>query len=223
VTGEPVLLLASKSPRRRGLLALCAWEFDLIEADINETLRPDETPGDYVLRLAEAKARACAGQASSHQIVVGADTTVVDDSKILGKPTNPLEATEMLNRLRGHSHQVYTGIAILRKSDGRLVTDLCVTQVPMRDYGDQEIKAYVQSGDPFDKAGGYAIQHTGFQPVDDLSGCYASVMGLPLCHLVRTLHHLNLAPAVDVAAKCQTTLQYSCPVSTAILRGEQVG
>jgi septum formation protein len=223
VTGEPILLLASKSPRRRELLALSGWKFKLATSQIDESLRPTEAASAYVLRLAEAKARVCAEHADHSQIVIGADTTVVEGGNILGKPANYDEAVDMLKRLRGHSHQVCTGIAVLRKSDGRLVTDLCVTRVPMRNYHDKEIEAYVQSGDPFDKAGGYAIQHGGFQPVDGLNGCYASVMGLPLCHLVRTLRRLKLSPVTDVSVDCQTALHYSCPVSAAILRGEQVG
>jgi septum formation protein len=103
------------------------------------------------------------------------------------------------------------------------LTDLCVTEVPMRDYSDQEIEAYVQTGDPLDKAGAYAIQHPDFQPVDDLSGCFASVMGLPVCHLVRSLRKLDIPPRADVPTNCQSLLNYQCPVYRAVLRGEQVG
>ena len=93
----------------------------------------------------------------------------------------------------------------------------------MRDYSDAEINGYVLTGDPLDKAGAYAIQHSRFKPVQKLMGCYASVMGLPLCHLVRTLRKLDLSPAADVPNNCQTHLDYQCPVSRAILRGENVG
>jgi predicted house-cleaning NTP pyrophosphatase (Maf/HAM1 superfamily) len=93
----------------------------------------------------------------------------------------------------------------------------------MRNYTDAAIKAYVQSGDPLDKAGAYAIQHPQFKPVESMSGCYASVMGLPMCHLVRLLARMDIAPKADVPADCQASLHYSCPVSYAILRGEQVG
>ena len=108
-------------------------------------------------------------------------------------------------------------------SDGNLVTDLCVTDVPMRNYSDEEIDAYVASGDPLDKAGAYAIQHPGFQPVETMSGCYASVMGLPLCHLTRTLRRLEIPPPVDISAECQASLNYKCPISASILHGEQAG
>ncbi len=94
------------------------------------------------------------------------------------------EATAMLTRLRGRTHQVYTGVALLRTSDSLLLTDLCVTDVPMRHYSDEEIQSYVATGDPLDKAGAYAIQHSGFRPVASMDGCYASVMGsavVPRC------------------------------------------
>jgi hypothetical protein len=93
----------------------------------------------------------------------------------------------------------------------------------MRSYSDEEISAYVASGDPLDKAGAYAIQHTGFQPVESMHGCYASVMGLPMCHVVRTLRKLGIHPRGDVPMSCQKFLEYDCPVSHAILRGEAVG
>lgn len=129
----------------------------------------------------------------------------------------------MLCRLRGHTHQVYTGIAVLRMSDETLITDLCVTDVPMRAYGDGEIEAYVATGDPLDKAGAYAVQNPRFHPVEHLSGCYASVMGLPLCHLTRTLRQLDIVPRTDISAECQSALDYACPISSAVLRGEMVG
>ena len=100
----------------------------------------------------------------------------------------------MLRRLRSRTHQVYTGIAVMPLSDGNLLTDLCVTDVPMRAYSDEEIDAYVATGDPLDKAGAYAIQHPDFHPVESMSGCYASVMGLPLCHLTRTLRNTRDSP-----------------------------
>jgi predicted house-cleaning NTP pyrophosphatase (Maf/HAM1 superfamily) len=118
---------------------------------------------------------------------------------------------------------VYTALAVLRMNDECLVTDLCVTDVPMRNYGDEELETYVLTGDPLDKAGAYAIQHPGFHPVENMKGCYASVMGLPLCHLIRVLRKLDIALGTDVPAACQSLLQYPCPVSRAILRGEQIG
>ncbi len=221
--GKPLMVLASNSPRRRELLALGGWMFNTRPADVDESQHPNEAPGVYVLRLAETKARACATTAHSDLVILGADTAVVDGNAILGKPKDMTEAVEMLRRLRGRTHQVYTGLAVLRLSDGNLRTDLCVTDVPMRAYSDDEIEAYVATGDPLDKAGAYAIQHPIFHPVESFSGCYASVMGLPLCHLARTLRSLDIASTTNISAGCRVSLNYSCPISAAVLRGEQVG
>ena len=218
-----MLVLASNSPRRRELLSLVGWRFDTRPAEVDESQRPDETPAAYVLRLAESKARACKRRSQADQVILAADTAVVDGKAILGKPIDPAEAIRMLQALRGHSHQVLTGIAVLQPGDGTLVTDLCVTDVPMRAYGDEEIAAYVASGDALDKAGAYAIQNRAFHPVERMGGCYASVMGLPLCHLTRSLLKLGLAPRIDIAAECQSALGYVCPISSAVLGGEMVG
>ena len=216
VTENPQLILASNSPRRRQLLALAGLPFRISASNIDESELPDgESPSDYVLRLAETKARAV--QADQDQVVLAADTTVVDGIDILGKPTDSAEAVAMLKRLRGHAHQVYTGIALLRKSDGLLLKDLCVTDVPMRNYSDEEIQAYVATGDPLDKAGAYAIQHPQFHPVGNLEGCYASVMGLPMCHVILLLRKMDIQPKADVFAGCETLLEYQCPVSNALL------
>jgi septum formation protein len=221
--GKPPLVLASNSPRRRELLALGGWVFETFPAEIDESQLPGETAGAYVLRLAQSKAHKCAATAPRESIVLAADTTVVDGNIILGKPANQAEAVEMLIKLRSRTHQVYTGIAILRTADGNMGTDLCVTRVPMRAYTDEEIDAYVATGDPLDKAGAYGIQHPQFHPVENLSGCHASVMGLPLCHLTRSLQSFDIAPLKDIAAACQSWLNYACPISAAVLRGEQVG
>jgi len=190
---------------------------------VDESQRTDEAPADYVLRLAEAKARAAVANARSEYMIIGADTTVVDGNRMLGKPKDAMEATAMLKFLRGHVHQVYTAVAVLRMHDEHLITDLCVTDVPMRAYSDEEIEAYVVSGDPLDKAGAYAIQHPGFHPVESMKGCYASVMGLPLCHLIRVLHRMDVPYDADIPSSCQVLLKYQCSVSSAILRGEQIG
>lgn len=210
--------MASNSPRRRQLLTLGGWTFEVYPADIDESQRLDELPVDYVMRLAETKARVVASFYPKC-LVLAADTIVVDGEDVLGKPANPAEAQAILQRLRGHVHQVYTVIALLRPADQRLVTDLCDTPVPMRAYTDGEIQNYVASGDPMDKAGAYAIQHPGFRPVEALAGCYASVMGLPLCHLVRSLRRFRITSPVDVPAVCQAALNYACSVYRSILAG----
>ncbi len=218
VTEKPQLILASNSPRRRQLLSLTGLPFTVSAANVDESTRSNESPADYVLRLAETKAGAV--KADEDQIILAADTTVVDGSDILGKPEDDAEATAMLRRLRGHTHQVYTGIALLRKSDGLLLKDLCVTDVPMRDYSDEEIRDYVATGDPLDKAGAYAIQHAEFHPVANMEGCFASVMGLPVCHVILLMRKMNLQPNTDFFASCETLLEYDCPVSNAIMNGE---
>jgi septum formation protein len=222
VADKTMIVLASNSPRRRQLLALGNWKFIVAVSDLDETQQADETPRDYVLRLAQAKALAVVEKVHPENIIIGSDTAVVDGNSILGKPKDGEDAARMLNQLRGHTHQVYTGVAVYRVSDGKMLTELCVTDVPMRAYSDDEILAYVQTGDPLDKAGAYAIQHPDFQPVESMSGCYASVMGLPMCLVVRALRSLDFHAerAADVPRGCQNLLNYECPVSSAILRGK---
>jgi MAF protein len=211
------LILASNSPRRRQLIALTGWDFTISVSDVDESTRENESPAEYVLRLAESKARAGMSRAHADQIILAADTTVVDGSDILGKPVDEVDAARMLTRLRGRTHQVYTGVALLSISDGLLLKDFCVTDVPMRDYSDEEIRAYVATGDPLDKAGAYAIQHAQFSPVARMDGCYASVMGLPLCHVLRLMRKMGIEPKSNVPLNCQTLLEYECPVFQSIL------
>ncbi len=219
----PVIVLASNSPRRQQMISWTGWTFRVQPADIDESQRPGEAPAAYVQRLAAEKARAAALKAPEGQVVLAADTIVADGRTLLGKPASNAEAREMLLRLRGRTHQVYTALALLDPVTQAAETDLCVTQVPMRHYTDPEMFAYVASGDPLDKAGAYGIQHAGFHPVERFSGCYASVMGLPLCHLVRTARRLGIEPAANVPEACQSNLNYECPISAAVLRGEQTG
>lgn len=200
-----MLILASNSPRRRQLLGLTGWTFDSIAADIDEQPLPGEDPRAYVLRLAEEKARCIlAGLTGVAQegAVVAADTTVVMDGEILGKPRDAAEAEQMLRQLRGRSHQVYSGLVVLGLDNRPIRSAVIATEVHMRAYRDDEILAYVASGDPLDKAGAYAIQHREFHPVDSLNGCYANVIGLPLCHLARMLTEILPAPEVSPLAVC---------------------
>jgi septum formation protein len=211
LNNKPVnLILASTSPRRRQLLGLGGWMFHILPADVDETPYNGESAASYVLRLAEAKARAVAEQARRSELIIAADTTVADGDAILGKPADAREAFEMLDSLRGRTHQVHTAIAVHDPAAGRLLTDLASTDVPMRDYTDAEIQTYISTGDPFDKAGSYAIQHPGFKPVEQLSGCYANVVGLPLCHLERVLKKFGAASKNNIPLACQNTLGYDC-------------
>ncbi|MBU0510326.1 MAG: septum formation protein Maf [Chloroflexi bacterium] len=204
------LILASNSPRRRYLLDLLGWDFRVIPADVDESLVPDESPSKYVLRLVESKARAVGAQVSADAVVVAADTTVVDGNEILGKPVDSADAEQMLRQLRGRVHQVCTAVAVMRAADGVLLTDVCVTDVPMRDYNDTDMLAYIASGDPLDKAGAYAIQHAGFHPAENLQGCYANVVGLPLCHLARIFRKLGYPSGTDLPQVCQAVFGYQC-------------
>lgn len=194
--------------------------FKVIVSDVDESQLPGESPKEYVSRLAQAKARAVSEKADPENIIIGSDTAVIDGNEILGKPKDEADAERMLKQLRGRAHQVFTGVAVYRVGDEKMLTELCVTDVPMRSYSDDEIEAYIQTGDPMDKAGAYAIQHPGFRPVESMRGCYASVMGLPMCHVLRALQKFDVYPEADVPTACQNLLSYECPVSNAILRGE---
>lgn len=220
MAGKRKILLASNSPRRRQLLALGGWQFRILPADIDETPHMDEDPKEYVKRMAEGKARTIAEETMDDELIVAADTTVADGKQILGKPEDAPDARNVLKQLRGRTHQVYSAVAVYDLGADTIAVDLAATDVPMRNYGDDEIETYVESGDPFDKAGSYAIQHPVFRPMDRLSGCYANVMGLPLCHLTRTLQKFQQPAAGDIAEACQQMLAYDCPVFSSILKGD---
>jgi MAF protein len=215
------LVLASNSPRRRELLTLTGWTFSVSPADIDETPRAGEKPVDYVYRLAHEKALACREQGT--EMVLAADTIVVDRDELLGKPAYRSEAFRMLRRLRGHQHSVMTAIALYNRSTGRVEQDVCVTNVPMRDYSDAEILHYVESDDPMDKAGAYAIQHAGFHPVENFSGCFASVMGLPLCHTRRLAAKFGLNTADSLTKECERINGYTCPIYRQVEGGMAIG
>lgn len=214
-----LLRLASNSPRRRQLLSLAGIPFSVTPVDIDESSLPGETPPDYVLRLAQEKARAALVSAGPEEIILTADTTVADGNRILGKPSGPEDARKMLLDLRGRAHMVYTAVGVADSSTARVVTDLCATTVWMREYSLAEVEAYIASGDPFDKAGAYAIQHQDFHPVERIEGCYACVMGLPLCHVLRALGEFGLRSGADVAAACPETLAIDspCPLTARIV------
>jgi septum formation protein len=222
---QSMLVLASNSPRRKQLLGLGGWDFAILPAAIDEAPFAGEAPEVYVARLAEGKVRNAAQHAPVDAIVLAADTTVAlpagaagrQAAKILGKPCDAQEAGQMLRSLRGRIHLVYTGLAVLRPADGRMVKDVCMSEVRMRDYTDEEMRMYIASGDPLDKAGAYAVQHAGFHPVDKLEGCYANVMGLPVCHLARLLVQFDLSPQVSLPQECQQMLGYDCPIYRQVL------
>ncbi|RCK75013.1 MAG: Septum formation protein Maf [Anaerolineae bacterium] len=213
-----MLVLASNSPRRRQLLALLGLPFTVCSVEVDETPHADENPGNYVQRLSRSKAQQAAHKLSSSTLILAADTTVAMEEAegnwlIFGKPRNAQEAEEMLRRLRGRTHLVFTGLALLRNADGSLWEDVCISEVPIRNFSDEEMQAYIASGDPFDKAGAYAIQHAGFQPVENFSGCFANVMGLPLCHLARLLARAGILVEQRLALRCLQSFDYTCTVT----------
>jgi septum formation protein len=222
------IYLASNSPRRKELLSLLGLEYAILPAQVNEIPFAAEDGVEYVQRMAQSKAAAASCTTKVNGVIITADTAVVDHDKdgkarILGKPADHIEAVEMLRSLRAHTHRVFTAISLLLAPGGTIQSDLCVTDVPMRNYSDGEIAAYVASGDPLDKAGAYAIQHPGFHPVDNMQGCYANVMGLPVCHLLRSLFSLGITPARNVPQACQAALGYDCPVYQQILQEKAPG
>ena len=176
------IVLASQSPRRQELLARLGLTFTVRAADLDETMDPSRPPAAEVARLSAEKAAAVdAGGA----VVVAADTVVVLDGRVLGKPSSEAEAVEMLRSLSGRPHQVMTGVTV--RWDGHAETDTVVTDVHFRPLSEREIAAYVATGEPMDKAGAYGIQGLASVFVDRLDGDYYNVMGLPLCRLCRML------------------------------------
>jgi len=217
---NPTILLASASPRRRALLSLTGLGFTVAPADIDETVRPGEAARAYTVRLSQKKAEAALPAArAAGAVVLAADTTVADGDDILGKPADAQDARAMLVRLRGRAHQVITALTLIDPVTGQRVTEVATTDVWMRDYTDAEIEAYIASGDPFDKAGGYAIQNTAFHPAEVRSGCFSNVVGLPLCHLARALRALGISPPAELPAACQRLGDAGCAFADAILAG----
>jgi len=178
------VILASASPRRRDLLDLVGIAHEVRPADIDESALPDEAPAPHAERLARAKAHALAGL-NAHAVVIAADTIVVVDGDILGKPRDAAHALAMLRRLVGREHTVYTAIAVAR--DARTESAVEAVRVWMRPLCDEEITAYIATGEPMDKAGAYGIQGYGATIVERVDGDYFSVMGLGLRRLVSLL------------------------------------
>ena len=179
------LVLASASPRREALLRQLGVPFEVVPSDLPEAWPPGPAP-EGVTALALAKARAVASRLAG-AIVLGADTAVVLEGKVFGKPQSPEDARRMLRELQGREHEVITGVALVETPAGREATAAVVTRVLMRKYSEGEIEAYIASGEPFDKAGAYAIQAAGHGLVDRVEGCYTNVVGLPLTTTRRLL------------------------------------
>lgn len=173
------LILASQSPRRRELLGLFHLPFTICAADIDESMDPEKSPREEVARVSRAKALAV--RRLPGDVVVAADTIVVCDSKVLGKPRDEADAVRMLTMLSGRAHQVMTGLTVLK--DDKAVTCTEVTEIHFRVLSQEEIQAYVRTGEPMDKAGAYGIQGGAALFAQRLVGDYYNVMGLPVCRL----------------------------------------
>jgi len=172
------IILASASPRRRELLRQAGFNFRVVPSGISEERRPGESPIGFVARLAREKAQDVGAKSDPKAIVLGADTVVVCDDDVLGKPSDAADAARMLSLLAGRTHQVMTGVCVI--SGGFVETAVEVTMVQMLTISVQEIEAYVASGEPMDKAGAYAIQGFAARWVPRIQGCYDNVVGLPL-------------------------------------------
>jgi septum formation protein len=181
---ESKIILASSSPRRADLLKTIGVSFELVPSSINERPHQDEAPTDYIIRLARAKVIDAARKRDSG-LVIGADTIVVLDGRILGKPRDEDEAVRMLKLLSGRWHAVMTGVALYDAATRREVADYDKTLVRFAQLSDKEIDWYVNTGEPMDKAGSYAIQERGAMFVEEIAGNYHNVVGLPVTLLYR--------------------------------------
>ena len=186
----PRIILASQSPRRRELLSLIGIPHEVRPADVDETLRDGEDPGDYCERLAREKALKVARETGGDAVVIGSDTTVVVDGVVLGKPDDDADARRMLRALSGRSHLVLTGVAVARGD--RVESGVEEVGVTFRALDDEEIAAYVRTREPMDKAGAYGIQGYGATIVSRIEGDYFAVMGLALVRLVGLLGRVGI-------------------------------
>jgi len=219
MVGKPMvkpIVLASSSPRRRTLFALLGLPFHAVDPKVDETPLEGENPRSTALRLASAKAEEAA-MSHPEAIIVAADTLVILGEKILGKPRNGDEAVAVLEALRGKKHRVISAVIVLDAASREKREEVADTQVWMRDYSQEEIARYIERGEPFDKAGGYAIQDEEFRPVARLEGCYANVMGLPSCHLYRVLKRAGIEPPAKPFEACTAFTGHDCIVAHGIL------
>jgi septum formation protein len=210
-----MLVLASASPRRRDLLAQAGYSFEVIPAEISEDLRPSETPIGYVLRLAREKAEAVAASPAfkafaqtqtEPPLILGADTTVVaPGGAILAKPEDDKDAARMLRLLSGATHKVITGVALLAPTQTDPITEVAaeVTYVTMLTPSDEELAAYIATGEPHGKAGAYGIQGQAARWIPRVHGCYFNVVGLPLALVASMIEGIELRLGARTAAALQ--------------------
>ena len=220
---DHIFWLASNSPRRKEMLSWSDWRLEIVPPGADESIKKEESPEEYVRRLALLKVSGEIDEAAEGEFVISADTTVVLDGRILGKPADENEARDMLAALKARLHEVITCVAVRVAGGQPAKADVCVSAVRMRAYSDEEMDAYIASGDPMDKAGAYAIQNDRFNPAPGFRGCMASVMGLPLCHMERTLRKFSDYAQTDWPTICQKNLKYDCPVTDRIMAGMDFG
>jgi septum formation protein len=184
------LILASKSPRRYELLKQLGFSFDIVPSTVSEEVLGKEPPGEHVSRLAEAKALDVGGRYPDRW-VIAADTIVYIEGSILGKPKDRAEAIEMLSRLSGREHRVWSGISVCHLGGGKKERRMVETAVKMKSLTPAEMKWYVRTGEPLDKAGAYAIQGIGAFMIESIRGSYTNVVGLPMCELIEMLDRVG--------------------------------
>jgi septum formation protein len=185
-TQQGRLILASKSPRRRYLLTQAGLKFEVLPSGFDESVIPFSDPAEYVQTLSRAKA-ADVAQRHPESWVIGADTIVISDGQMLGKPKGRDAARTMLGRLSGQTHQVFTGYTLCCVATGKWLTDVACTDVTFKVLSNDEIEWYIHTDEPFDKAGAYAIQGLGTFLVKRINGSYTNVVGLPVCEVIELL------------------------------------
>ena len=184
------LVLASSSPRREEILKQLKLKFTIVPSKINEENFTEDDPISLVRKLAVEKAKSVSNLVEN-ALIIAADTVVVYDNHILGKPKNKSDARRMLKMLRAKKHQVITGVAVVNSQDGEVHVDENITEVKMADLTDTEIDTYIETGEPMDKAGSYAIQGFGALFVEEIQGSFYSVMGLPIHQLAKLLNNFD--------------------------------
>ena len=173
------IVLASQSPRRIQLMKMIVSHFESRASEVDEDIPDGHTPEKLVLELAKRKAEKVSYEIDSG-LVIGADSVVVINEDILGKPASEQESRDVLHKLSGKLHQVFTGVCLIKKPESEILSDVAVTEVKFRKLSDWEIDAYIRSNRPFDKAGSYGIQDDAAVFVEEIRGCYYNVMGLPV-------------------------------------------
>ncbi len=211
------IILASESQRRHEIIRALDVSVEIIPSGIDERSPGlTERPEAYVASIATDKADAVTANGHSEALVIGADTAVVLDERILGKPEDDIEARAMLTALRGRSHRVVTGVTAMHNDTS--VSSVTSSEVTVREFSDGEMEAYIESGEPFDKAGGYAIQDEWFAPVSAVFGCYLNVVGFPLCEVIRLMSDVG----VDVRLNPQWRPPQHCPTDCPVRVVSQV-